>query len=413
MTSAGGRPAGPRGVRTYYFLTSIDAIGTGLFFSGSVLFLIRGVGLSSREVGIGIGLAALAAVLTTVPLGLLANRVGAQRMLIILQLWRGVTYAIYAFVPNFWWFIVLACLVGMAERMDPPLTQAVLGGIFGESGRSRAYVQVRRIRNAGFGVGTLLAAAAASQNSVLGYRFLVLGNALSFLVAAFLLTRIRIGTTAERSRTGISLRSRALRDPRYMRLTAVNVPLTLYMTMLPIAMPLWILDRTSVPRPVIQVLIALSIVVVIVGQKRFARGTDDVRGSRRSLRLAACGLSLSAAAVGLTGWIHSSVWVVVLLVVATLLLTAAELWQTVGGWNLSYSMSTQAQRPEYLSVFSLSSSAQRVIGPPLFASVIIPLGALGWLLLAMLLGVVAWLSEVFLGPAESVISQPAAAKTEA
>lgn len=385
-------------IHTYYFLTSIDAIGTGLFFSGSVLFLLRGVGLSSGQVGTGMGLAALVAFLTTVPLGIAANRVGAQRMLILLQLWRGVAYGFYAFVPDYWWFVILACLVSMAERMDPPLTQAVLGTIAGEAGRGPVYIQVRRIRNAGFGVGALFAAVAALHGSVLGYRLLVLGNALSFFVAAVLLVRIRTSESVIRPRGGISLRGRAVRDVRYLRLTAVNVLLTLYMTMVPMALPLWILQRTTAPRPVIQLLIVTSIVVVVVFQKRFAKGSDGVRGSRRSLRRAAWSLSLGAATVALTGWIHGVGWVLILLIAAALLVTAAELWQTVGGWNLSYAMAPQAQRPEYLAVFSLSSSAQRVIGPPLFTIVIIPLGSWGWLLLAMTLAVLASLSEFLLGP---------------
>jgi MFS family permease len=400
LLGTGEAPAARQaGIRTYYLVTSVDAVGTGLFFSGSVLFLLRGVGLSSEQVGTGMGLAALVAFLTTVPLGVVANRVGAQRMLILLQLWRGAAYACYAFVPNFWWFIALACLVSMAERMDAPLTQAVLGSIAGDSGRSHVYVQVRRIRNAGFGVGALFAAAATVQGSVLGYRLLVLGNALSFLVAALFLSRIRASGSGQRPRGGRSLGARAIRDMRYLRLTAVNVLLTLYMTMLPTALPLWIIERTSAPRLVIQLLILLSIVAVIVGQKRFARGADDIRGSRRCLRWAAWSLSLAAATVGLTGRIHNVGWVIILLIGATLLVTAAELWQTVGGWNLSYAMAPEAQRPEYLAVFSLSSSAQRIIGPPLFTLVVIPLGSWGWLLLAMALSVLALLSESLLGPA--------------
>jgi MFS family permease len=395
------------GMRPYYFLTTIDAIGTGLFFTGSVLFLVRGVGLSSGQVGIGLTLAAVAGFLATVPLGLLANRVGAQRMLIWLQIWRGVCYALYALVASFWPFVLLACLAGMAERMDAPLTQAVLGSVAGESGRRDAYIQVRRLRNAGFGVGALCAAAATLQNSVSGYRLLVLGNAVSFFIAALLLRRIRVSKSAAGSRSGLRLHGRAIRDVRYLRLTAVNVLLTLYMTIQTLAMPLWILEHTSAPRPVIQVIFILSILVVIVFQRRFSRGTDDPEGSRRALRWAACGLSLGAAAVGLTGWIHNVGLVVALLIGAGMLVTAAELWQTVGGWNLSYALAPEAQRPEYLAVFSLSSSAQRVIGPALFTFLIIPFGPWGWLLLAAVFAILAPLTGVLLGPATKAPVPPA------
>jgi MFS family permease len=177
--------------------------------------------------------------------------------------------------------------------------------------------------------------------------------------------------------------------------------------MLTVAIPLWILEHTTAPRPVIQLIFVLSVVLVVVSQKRFSRGADDASGSRRCLVRAAWSLSLGAAAVGLTGLIHAAGWVVVLLISAAMLVTAAELWQTVGGWNLSYALAPEARRPEYLAVFSLGPSAQRVIGPPLFTSLVIPMGAWGWLMLAAAFAVLAPLTPILLGPAREAPGTPA------
>jgi MFS family permease len=387
-----------RDLRRFYFLTLIDAAGTGLFVSGSVLFLVRGVGLSAAQVGTGLGLAGLAGFVATVPLGVLANRSGARLMLIALQVWRAACYLLYAFVTNYWGFLVLACLAGMAERADPPLTQAVLGDIVGDQARGHAYVQVRRLRNLGYGAGAGLAAVAAFYGSVLGYRLLLLGNALSFAVAAAMLARIASGAAAS-WRGGLALgRARALADVRYLRLTGVNAVLALHMSMLSLAIPLWILQHTDAPRPVVQLAFGLNIVAVIAGQAWFSRGATTERGSRRCFAMAAVSLGLACGALALAGWCHAVPVTVGLIVLATVGVTAAELWQTVGGWNLSYALAPKARRPEYLAVFSLSSSAQRIAGPPLITLAIIPLGPVGWLIAGAVFAVLATQTGILLGP---------------
>lgn len=74
-----------------------------------------------------------------------------------------------------------------------------------------------------------------------------------------------------------------------------------------------------------------------------------------------------------------------MLVIATLLLTAAELWQSVGAWELSYAYAPEDRKAEYLSIFALGNSAQDVLGPPLVTVVVLGWGEAGWAALAALL----------------------------
>jgi MFS family permease len=393
-------PASERhSLRIFYFLTLVDSAGTGLFLSGSVLFLVRGVGLSAQQVGTGMGFAGLAGFLAAVPLGIIASRSGARRMLIELQLWRAVCYLLYAFVTNFWSFLLLACLAGMAERADPPLTQAVLGEITGSEARGRAYVQVRRLRNVGYGVGTAFSALAAFHDSIFGYQLLLLGNSLSFVIAAALLAKVPSNATAVPPAGRPALRgSRALKDIRYLRLTGVNVLLSLHMTMMTVAIPLWILEHTGAPHSVVQLAFGLNIVLVIICQGYCSRNADSEPGARRCLTWAAVGLALACGALALAGWAKDAFWAVGLLVLATVFVTLAEVWQTVGGWNLSYALAPESRRPEYLAVFSLSTAAQRIAGPPLVTLAIIPLGPAGWIIAMGVFAVFASQAGLLLGP---------------
>jgi hypothetical protein len=79
----------------------------------------------------------------------------------------------------------------------------------------------------------------------------------------------------------------------------------------------------------------------------------------------------------------------VTMVAGVVLLTLSEVWQSAGEWELSYAFAPDDRRTLYLSVFSLSKTVQSTVGPALLAVALLPLGRVGWLVLAGVL-LVAW-----------------------
>jgi hypothetical protein len=73
------------------------------------------------------------------------------------------------------------------------------------------------------------------------------------------------------------------------------------------------------------------------------------------------------------------------LIAGTLLLTAGELWHSIGAWELSYKYAPEDRRTEYLSIFALGNSVQDVVGPPLITIVVLGWAGAGWAVLACLL----------------------------
>ncbi|MEK8110273.1 hypothetical protein NKG94_50135 [Micromonospora sp. M12] len=61
-----------------------ESIGKGVFLSGSVVYFTLRVGLDARQVGLGLSAAGLSAFLSSVLFGVIADRVGARRLLVIL-----------------------------------------------------------------------------------------------------------------------------------------------------------------------------------------------------------------------------------------------------------------------------------------------------------------------------------------
>jgi hypothetical protein len=74
-------------------------------------------------------------------------------------------------------------------------------------------------------------------------------------------------------------------------------------------------------------------------------------------------------------------------VTAVLALTAGELTQAAGGWDLSFRRADPERQGAYLSVFSLGVTTQTIAGPVLLTALVLPAGAAGWVVLAGLLAV--------------------------
>ncbi|HEX2297827.1 MAG TPA: hypothetical protein VHH34_04810, partial [Pseudonocardiaceae bacterium] len=73
---------------------------------------------------------------------------------------------------------------------------------------------------------------------------------------------------------------------------------------------------------------------------------------------------------------------IVLLVAAVLALTAAELWQSAGGWGLGLALAPAVAQARALSVFTLGSAGIEALGILLLGAVIVGAGPLGWWVLA-------------------------------
>jgi hypothetical protein len=178
------------------------------------------------------------------------------------------------------------------------------------------------------------------------------------------------------------LRLRALRDTRYMAVAAVNGVIVLHIALLGTAVPLWVTLHTSAPRALVGVLLVINTVLAVVFQVRASRGAESLDGGVRAMRYAGVALAACCAVFALTAGVRSAGLATGLLVLGLVLLTAGELWQSAGGWGLSFALAPMTSRTEYLAGFGLGNSAQFVLGPALVTIGVIENGAVGWLALA-------------------------------
>lgn len=387
--------------RALVVVTITDSLGTGLYLSGSVIYFVRGIGLSAGEVGLGLSLAGLAGFLASVPVGMLGDQLGAKRLLVTLQLWRAIMLVLLAFTTNFTYFLAASIGLTVAARSVSPSTQAVVASVMAETDRVSTMAIMRSVRNVGYSLGAALTIPIFAVDNRWAYRLIMLGNAATFVLAAVLLIRVRTASAAVgpagRHRHPVRVRTApsaisgpgrhryrypaGFRDWRFLSLALVNGCLSLHMSILSVGIPLWTL-ATGGPRWLVSLMLILNTGMAVALQVASARGSDQPGFGERALRRAAVALIACCVIFAATplGGRHL---VIALLTCGAIAMTAGELLQSAGGWELSFRHSPPGRRNEYLAAFNLGPAAQDIAGPLLLTSVV-TLRSAGWLVLASL-----------------------------
>ena len=405
LSSTGDRLRGyipDRGAgRTLALATFIDATGTGLFLAGAAIFFVRSIGLTAAQVGLGLSVGAAVGFATTVPIGVLGDRLGPRRLFVLFQLWRAACLVALVFVSDVVSFTVVAALMATAESATPSLRQAVVAAAVDGERRVRTMASLRSTSNAGFSVGALLAVPLIAAGSAAAFRSIMLGDALSFVGAALILARVPLTrVAAARPRAGFLTVLGSFRDWRYAGLAALNSVLTLHMTILVYGIPLWLIHATSAPAGLVAVLMLLNTVMAVVLQVPFSKHATVSGGAPRVLRLA--GVMLAGCSVAIaTAALVSPRFAAALLILATALMSLGEIWQVAGAWELSYRYADPEREVQYLAVFSLGVTAQDVFGPALVTAAVIAIGTAGWMGLAALFLV----ATLLVGPATSALER--------
>jgi hypothetical protein len=374
-------PAGGGG-RRLAWIALVDSIGTGVFWTSGALYFTRVVGLTPAEVGIGLSVANLAGLVAAIPIGSFIEPLGVRRSCVALQLCRALGYAAYcgiAFAPSFPAFLAVATCIGVTNTVVPPLNQAAVGLAVPAAARLDTLAKIRGIRNAGIGLGAACASIALSRESFAGFLLMILANAISFLAVAVLFQRMELDQRPD-SRPPARPRP-PVTDVRYLAAAVLNGVLSVHMTLLFVAFPLWIAARTPLPIWITGVLVGINTVMAATPQRRFAAGAETVPGAAGSMvraGAALAGCALVAFALARVGLVWAAAGLAVLGVV---LMTCGELWQSAGGWTLSYRLARPDRVPQYLITFQLGASIQSVAGPALVLGLVFP-SRLGWLGLA-------------------------------
>jgi hypothetical protein len=174
-----------------------------------------------------------------------------------------------------------------------------------------------------------------------------------------------------------------LRDPRYLTVCVLNGLLMTYGALLTVALPLWIVRHTRAPAWTVAALFILNTVLAVALQVRASRGTDTVPGAARAAMRSGALLLLACVVFAATGMLAEPA-AILALGAGCVLLTLGELFQSAGGWGLSYALAPDDRQGQYLGAFSMGTRIYDTAGPILVSALVLGLGAFGWILLGLL-----------------------------
>ncbi|MFH8611817.1 MFS transporter [Streptomyces sp. NPDC018029] len=373
-------PGGADG-RRMLWIALINKAGTGLWMGAAALYFTLVTGLSVAEVGLLLGVSGAVGIAGAPLAGHLADRFPVTRIIIGAQLQQAVALLALLTTDNFALLLLYSAVNSLADRGANVLTKLYAARIAGPERTTYQAVQ-RTVSNAGWALGGLAGALALAVGTTHAYQALLIGNVVSFLVAAALTLRCAEPPSPSRLVADSSATAPAVppsnpwRDRSYLLFTVTEAALFLDDAVLQVGIPLWIVHATDAPHGLAPLLMVLNCVLVVCCQVPLSRfGSTPERARALLVPLAACFVVGCAA---LTASTLGGTWLAVAaLTLAAVALTFAEILHAIASWELSIALAPDDAQGAYLGVHGLSSSAQRS-GGPLLVTAVIAAGPLAW-----------------------------------
>jgi MFS family permease len=370
----------PAPVRLLVWGTLVNKLGTFIFPYLS-LVLMRDFGMSPARAGLLMTCHGLGAIVSVLAGGVLTDRLGRRRTLVLSLFGGGAIAVSMGFAPSLGWFVPLLIAFGFLADLYRPAASALISDLLPSTERALGFAAFRVAVNLGFAFGVVLGGVLADLN----WRLLFVGDGVTTLACAIVLA-VGIPETKPQASPGDvrPVHASPWRDRVYLvcvlSSTAFCLMFFSFLTVLPLTVTVW----AGYPAWVYGLLMAMN--GTLIGLFEIS-ATDALRRFRR-LRVAALGVALAALGFGLTGVLPHWSW----FLVTGLLWTAGEILYAPQQIAFVADWSPPASRGRYLSLYQASWTAGAALNPLLFLPLHARLGdALFWPALGLLGAPSAWL----------------------
>ena len=184
-------PRLPRSVWTMEIGGFANAFGNGLAFPFLFIYLhnVRGFDLST--VGLIAASSAVAGIVTVPMAGIVVDRIGGKRTLIVSLVILAVGFGGYAFVLEPWQAFLFAVIGGIGNGAFWPSQSALIIGLAPQARRHAAFALQRVMRNLGVGLGGVAGGLIATTDNPTSYTVLFMLDAATFLAFVVALAFVR------------------------------------------------------------------------------------------------------------------------------------------------------------------------------------------------------------------------------
>ncbi len=381
----------PSAARRFGAANAIDALGSGLFIPVSLLYFIATTPLSTVRIGLALTAASLLSMPFGPPVGSLVDRFGAKPALLAANALQAVGFAGYSLVGTFSGVLICAWVAALGRACFLGSYGVAVTSLSEAGGRELAFGRLNAIRNLGYAAGGLVSGLAISIGTHAVYTGIVAANALSYLVAFALISRVPNPRRASVGRSEGAWRA-ALSDRPYRVVIGAQFCLTASLFALYFVFPVYVARQLGLPGWLAGGVFTFNALLVGFGQSGVVRA---VIGQVRSRVLAAGHLAFGIGYLLMLGALHRPTPVAGAVVIAgTLVYTVGELLASPITATLAAEAAPDHLRGRYLSLNQLAVSLATALSPVAFTLLLAGGPGATWLTLTMLALVGAALSIV-------------------
>ncbi|MFB9408315.1 MFS transporter [Dactylosporangium matsuzakiense] len=365
-------------LRLLVLISLVNTTGTGLWMVSSAIYLTRFAGLSIAQTGLALTLTGLVGMVASAPMGYVADRLGAREVFVAGLVVQALGTTAFIVVHNIWVYLLIGVPLAVADAAQRGAKGAVIGGAVPPEERVRTRAYLRSVTNVGIAMGSALAGVALAADTRWAYVAMILGDALTYLVAAALATRLDpIPRTAH---TPGAPRLTALRDRPFLVFVLLDGLMSTHFGLFEVGLPLWIAHRTDAPTWLVAVVYLTNTTAVVLLQVRAARGTDEPRGAARAARRAGLVLFAACGLYALSGHANGVV-TIALLIAGALVHVVGELWHSASGWGISFGLAPADRHGQYQGAYAIGMQLGQMLAPVMVTTLVVGWGDPGWLLL--------------------------------
>ncbi|MDN5677264.1 MAG: MFS transporter [Lactococcus raffinolactis] len=367
--------------------SGIDSFGTGSFVSVSTIFFSTYSHVSPSVIGIGLTSSAITGMISSLPMGYLADKYGKLKMFSISYSLRAMGALCWLFINGNFQFLIYMSLFGIIDRSAASLTRSLIIAPLSKKDATVLMGKMMLPANIGYGLGAGFSAFLLAIN--LGLMPTVVANALSFLLVIFLYRAALkdVNVTSDKAiKKPISIKviKSALAN-RFRRLLIVeNFLFSFHRTLLSVYIPLIVVMYFKNYSWLSPMAFILNTVVISLFQGKVNAWATENRRYDKLWVISGAIIATSFLVTSITTVMHINALILMALLILIVGQILAELFSSaaLAIYMVIYSRSESLTTD--LSAINLGGQLQNVLGPTMFGSAAVSSNGLVSLLMFIL-----------------------------
>lgn len=345
----------------------VDTLGTGMFMSLVLLYLVEARNLDSGLAGTTLSVAALLSFLFLSPIARYIKRADGRSGLILASITSVVGYVCYLVTPNIAVLFFGAALVYFGDRLHAAAWPVAAIQYFGKTALARLFAAVNTVKTVALGIGALSAAGALSVFGSSGLMWLLGVNICSYVAAAILLLSAPRAAHAKPSESSREQELKSvgvlhtLKVASFRRLLVSQAALSFIWVLPGLALPLYLSQSLGAPAS-----IGVAALAVRYGTVAIAQLPAVAIFEHRS-RAVILIVSASAALAGLTVLVIlpfvETYLLLPMTVFAVVLMAGSEIVSKPTAAAEAAQIAPEGDEASYMSMFQVSWTLAYALGP--------------------------------------------------